>query len=329
MTTNARRGKVRVIGSVSSTTDDPSVQTADQFCDLSNGLRLCYRLAGQRERPAVVLLAGLASDLTIWPEPMVDLLVQNGFFVIRLDNRDIGRSSRVPTPPPGKFRLLISRPMPDGYDLGDMAGDVAGLLDHLDIKRAHVVGMSMGGMIGQVLAARHSDRVMSLTSIFSTTGAKGVGQPAWSTRLRILSAQAPTTTSGAVAQHLAMMRHIGGDIMTLDDTAAAAYAKGAWERGGSVPNAAGIARQINAINASGDRTRELSRITAPTLVVHGDTDRMVHPSGGAATESAISFSRLLSVAGMGHDLPPAAVARVGTVIVGHMRSVDTTGSAEE
>ena len=142
----------------------------DRFVDLPAGPRLCYRVDGPADGVPLLLIAGLGIDLTSWPKRMVEGFTAAGFRVLRFDNRDIGRSGRIDTPPPGRVRQLLARPRPDAYDLTDMAADTVGLLDHLGIDRVHLVGMSMGGMIAQTVAARHPARVASLTSIFSTTG---------------------------------------------------------------------------------------------------------------------------------------------------------------
>jgi pimeloyl-ACP methyl ester carboxylesterase len=266
----------------------------------------------------MLLIAGLASDLTIWPRALVESLVKSGLFVIRFDNRDVGLSTRVATPPPSVLRLALNLPRRDGYDLGDMAADTVSLLDHLGIGRVHLVGMSMGGMIAQTVAARWAQRTATLTSIFSTTGARRVGQPAWPSRLRFML-PAATTREKAVSRQLALMRSLAGTTMETDEGGVAAYASAAWDRGGHMNNAEGRARQINAIFASGDRTGELRTITAPTLVIHGDTDHMVHPSGGAATAAAISGARLVTITGMGHDLAPAALSPIVRAITEHVR----------
>lgn len=281
----------------------------DRFVDLPAGPRLCYRVEGPDDGVPLLLIAGLGLDLTSWPRRMVDGFVERGFRVVRFDNRDAGRSARIPTPPPGKLRQLLARPRPDAYDLGDMAADTVGLLDHLGVDRAHLVGMSMGGMIAQVVAARHPGRVATLTSIFSTTGHRGVGQPARSTLARMAKRPARTADE-SVRRHLAMLRHIGSTAFPPDQDAERAWAAGLWERADGVHARRGVPRQIGAIQASGDRTAELRRITAPTLVVHGDTDRMVHTSGGRATAEAIPGARYVEIAGMGHHLAPGVVDRL-------------------
>ena len=280
----------------------------DRFADLPAGPRICYRVEGSSGGEPLLLLAGLGLDLTSWPQRLVDGFTARGFRVVRMDNRDAGRSGRIAIPPPGRLRQLLARPRPDAYDLTDMAADTIGLLDVLNIRRVHLVGMSMGGMIAQVVAARHPHRVASLTSIFSTTGHRRVGQPARSTVLRLAKA-APRTVEESVERHLAMLSHIGGPGFPPDDDLERAWATAVWERGGG-DRSQEVARQIGAIQASGDRTRELARIAAPTLVVHGDEDRMVHPSGGRATADAIAGTRLVEIPGMGHHLAPGVVDRL-------------------
>lgn len=285
----------------------------DRYCLQPGGRRVCYRIDGDPAGRPLVLIAGLTLDLTSWPCEMVDGLVAHGFRVIRLDNRDVGHSTWATTAPPGTLRQVMRRPRRDGYDLADMAADVIDLLDHLEIERAHLVGMSMGGMIAQTMAARYPERALSLTSIFSTTGAPNVGQPTMSTLM--MMAKRPSRTKQAfIERHLESMEHLAGRSFPVDVAGAAAYAAGAWDRGPGPCAAAGVARQINAIYKSGDRTAELARITAPTHVVHGDRDLIVHPSGGTATAAAIPGARHLTIAGMGHDLAPGVIDRLVTVI---------------
>ena len=286
-----------------------TAQDTDRFVDLPAGPRICYRIDGPDDGTPLLLVAGLGLDLTSWPQRMVDGFVERGFRVVRLDNRDAGRSSRIDVPPPGRLRQLLARPRPDAYDLADMAADTVGLLDALGIERVHLVGMSMGGMIAQTVAARHPARVLSLTSIFSTTGHRRVGQPARSTLLR-LARNPARTVEESVERHLAMLAHIGSAAFPPDEEVERAWATAVWHRGGDSGAGAPVARQIGAIQASGDRTAELARITAPTLVVHGDRDLMVHPTGGRATADAVPGARHVEIAGMGHHLAPGVVDRL-------------------
>lgn len=285
----------------------------DHFCDLSAGLRLCYRTMGPVGGEPLLLIAGLGLQLTSWPRTMLDGLLHRGYHLITLDNRDIGRSSRLSTPPPALWRQALRRPRADAYDLDDMAQDVVGLLDHLGLERVHVVGMSMGGMIAQQLAARHGGRVRSLTSIFSTTGARQVGQPRLATMLRLMAPPARTQAQFVERYH-GMVRHIAGKGFSVNDDEVRGYAARAWERGDGATAHEGVARQISAIFKSGDRTRHLRRITVPTLVIHGDRDPLVQPSGGAATAAAIAHARHATIAGMGHYLADGAVPRIVSLI---------------
>jgi pimeloyl-ACP methyl ester carboxylesterase len=286
---------------------------SDQFCRTGVDRRVCYRTDGDPTDAPLLLIAGLTLDLTSWPQKMIDHLVAQGFYVIRFDNRDVGRTSPATTPPPGMLRRALRRPRRDGYDLADMAGDAIALLDHLGVEQAHVVGMSMGGMIAQTIAARHPARTASLTSIFSTTGAKRVGQPAASTQLRMANPGARTRDE-FIDNHVTLMQHIAGTGYPFDKAAATQYAAGAWDRGLRQAAGDGVARQINAILKSGDRTAELANVTAPTMVIHGDRDLIVAPSGGAATAAAIRGARHVTIAGMGHDIAPGVIGRIVDLI---------------
>jgi pimeloyl-ACP methyl ester carboxylesterase len=196
-----------------------------------------------------------------------------------------------------------------------MAADTVGLLDQLGIESAHLVGMSMGGMIAQTVAARNPGRVLSLTSIFSTTGHRKVGQPARSTLLRMARRPARTVEESVIG-HLSLMGHLGSASFPLDKDVETAWATGLWERAGGRRARSGIARQIGAIQASGDRTAELGRITCPTIVVHGDRDRMVHHSGGRATAKAVNGARYVEIPGMGHHIAPDLVDRLVELTTG-------------
>jgi pimeloyl-ACP methyl ester carboxylesterase len=293
---------------------------ADRFVDLGNGVRLCYRVQGPREATPLLLVAGWDQGLTSWPAPFIDALLERGFRVIRHDNRDSGCSSRIQTPPPSKLRQFRERPRRDAYNLQDMADDAVALLDHLGLERVHVLGISMGGMIAQSMAAAHPERVQTLTSLISTTGQLKIGQPAWSTKLRI-ARPAARTRDASVRRHLDLTAHLAGLDYPPDPAAETLYAEGAWDRAAAVrgPAGAGGARQIQAIQASGDRTEQLRRITAPTLVVHGDRDLIVHPSGGLATADAIPGARHVTIPGMGHHLAPGLLDQLVELITNHIR----------
>lgn len=283
---------------------------SERICKLRSGVELCYRVSG--EGSPLLLIAGLGLHLTSWPEAFVEGLNHKGFRVIAFDNRDVGRSSRFAAKPPTPTQLLFRRPNPENYDLADMANDAAGLLDALGVENAHLVGMSMGGMIAQTFAAQKPERALSLTSIFSTTGARSVGQPSFGMTLQLMRPPAKTRDD-AVARFLDTMRRVGGTKHRINEARLAAYMREAWDRGGGA-GSAGVGRQIGAIMKSGDRTASLKRIAAPTLVVHGDRDRLVHPSGGRATAAAIAGARFVTIEGMGHDIADGVVPRLVELI---------------
>ncbi|MGW6795241.1 alpha/beta fold hydrolase [Streptomyces chartreusis] len=289
----------------------------EKFASLATGVRMCYRVDGRADGPVLLLVGGLGEDLTSWSELFVSEMVSRGYRVVRHDNRDAGRSSRIDRRPPAAWRQLLARPRRDAYTLDQMARDSVSLLDHLEIDRAHVVGRSMGGMIAQSMAARHPDRVATLTSIYSTTGALDVGQPTLRTRLMLIASPPARTRKQAIAGYLRMTRHLGGTAHQLDEAAEALAAGTVWDRA-SGANADGMARQIQCIQASGNRTPELSRITAPTLVLNGDRDQLVAPSGGRATAAAIVGARHVIVPGMGHHLHDGFVDLVATEIHVHI-----------
>lgn len=289
------------------------LDSADQFCKLPNGIELCYRIDGEEGEP-LLLVGGIGFDLVGWPDSLVSGLVQAGFRVIRFDNRDCGRSSTIPAPAPHLMRLMTGQLRSAPYDLGDMAADGIGLLDHLGIERPHIVGMSMGGMIAQTMAARYPTRVATLTSIFSTTGHRRVGQPALSTKL-LLARPPARTPEAAIEQTLTLVRHIASQRFPFDANANRARLTISAARLGNADPHTRLMRQIAAIQFSGDRTIELRKVIAQTTVIHGDRDRMVHPSGGVATKHAITGAGLHIIEGMGHDFAEPVVPRIVDIIV--------------
>ncbi|MFF9065495.1 alpha/beta fold hydrolase [Streptomyces sp. NPDC014891] len=299
-------------------------ESVDQYATLPSEMTICFRDHGDKADPAMLLIAGLGEDLTFWTDSFVASLVARGFRVVAIDNRDVGQSTFVATPPPGLWRQIAARPRGDAYTLADMAQDGIGVLDHLGISRVHLLGRSMGGMIAQTIAATAPERVLSLTSLYSTTGAKKVGRPALST-IRLLAAPPARNRTAAVRAHLRLTRHVAGTDHPIDDAAEAAIAARGWDRSAGEP-AAGTARQIQAIQRSGDRTAELRRITAPTLVINGDRDPLVDPSGGAATVRAIRSAQHVVIPGMGHHIPEALVDPITTYVSQHANRVGEGGS---
>ena len=289
----------------------------EQFADVGRGITLCYDQVGDPGGEPLLLVMGLGTQLIGWPDGFCEQLAAQGFHVTRFDNRDIGRSTKLhDVKPPGLASIVTRSRKAAGYLLGDMADDAAGLLDALGIESAHVVGASMGGMIAQTLAARHPDRVRTLTSIMSNTGSRFTGQPA--PRVLPLFLRAPASDPDqAVERVVQMFALVGSPGFTRDEDELRAMARLSIERGKG--DTAGTGRQLQAILASGDRTAELRRITAPTLVVHGNADRLVRPSGGRATAKAIPGARLELIDGMGHDLPRDLWPRLVDLITSHAR----------
>ncbi len=253
------------------------------------------------EGTPLLLVMGLASQLIHWPDAFVQQIADRGFRVIRYDNRDIGLSTKMTGPVPSPGRTIASLVSPRfakaSYLLKDMADDAAGLLDHLSIERAHVVGVSMGGMIAQSLAIGHPSKVASLTSIMSNTGSRRAGRPAVSL-IRRMPKYLKSTPETAIEDAAAIGRLVAGP--HFDEAEERATIARANARSIDIE---GTARQSAAIAASPDRTKDLGRVTAPTLVIHGLVDKLVQPSGGIATAMAVPDARLLMFPDMAHDLP--------------------------
>ena len=280
---------------------------AEWHARISADIELCYETFGDPADAPVLLIMGLATQMIGWHEDFCAELAQRGFHVIRFDNRDVGRStalSHLPVPTVGQ--LLRRDRRAAGYALDDMAADGIGLLDHLGVDRAHLVGASMGGMIAQTIAARHGARVLSLASLMSNTGSRWSGQPKLST-YRILAGAPPPDREGFLQHAVKTHALIGSPGFERDEDDLRRSAGRSYDRG---RNPAGAARQLAAIIAAGDRTPLLRRITAPTVVVHGTADRVVSPSGGRATARAVPGARLIMIEGMGHDLPRGAWPRI-------------------
>jgi pimeloyl-ACP methyl ester carboxylesterase len=287
-------------GSVSEATDVAT--SGELFAPVASGVELCYQTFGDPDGEPMLLVMGLATQMTFWDPDLCAMLARRGYYVIRFDNRDVGRSSR------GKGRVtrrmlvraFVGRRVRAPYSLHDLGSDAFGLLDHLGIASAHLVGVSMGGMIVQTMTLDQPDRVRSLTSIMSTTGKRTVG---WQ-HPRLLPAMLRPIRPGREAyadSSVAMWRMIGSPGFDHDDERIREAAREAYDRGLS---SAGALRQMMAILTQPNRSAALRRVTVPTLVVHGMADRMVHVSGGRATAAAVPGAELLLVDGMGHDLPP-------------------------
>lgn len=270
-----------------------------------NGIRLEYETFGDAGAPAILLIMGLGMQLVAWPIPFCDALARHGFRVVRYDNRDIGLSSHFDHL--GKPNLIwailkerLGVPVASGYTLNDMADDAAGLLEVLGIERAHVAGVSMGGMIAQQLAARHAARLRSLTSIMSTTGARGL-PPATREAQRVLLSRPrnPNDMRSLVEHYVGVYRVLGSPGFPADPDELRGRLEKSLRRS---YHPQGVARQMLAIIAAGDRSAQVRRIQAPTLVIHGDRDPLVPMEGGRDTAAKVPGAKLTIVPGMGHDM---------------------------
>jgi pimeloyl-ACP methyl ester carboxylesterase len=265
----------------------------------ANGIEIAYETIGDPSDPALLLVMGLGMQLIHWDRELCEQLAGRGFRVIRFDNRDAGRSTQIHAPVPNPMRAMAGLKIDAPYLLDDMADDAFGLLDHLGIEAAHVVGVSMGGMIAQAMAISRPERVLSLTSVMSTTGERRVGRPklrVWS----VLARRAPRDKEAFVEYFVRVFRMIGSRSFPFDEERVRALAAASYDRG---HRPAGTGRQLAAIIASGDRTERLRGLRVPTTVFHGQRDPLVPFKGGRATARAIPGARLIAIPGMGHDLP--------------------------
>ena len=273
----------------------------EHMASLPTGVDICYQTFGDRKAEPLLLVMGLGGPMTWWDPGFCQMLADRGFFVIRYDNRDTGRSSRVS----GKInrrKIMASfagLKAKTPYSMQDLADDAFALLDHLDLDAAHVVGISMGGMIVQTMALSQPKRVLSLTSIMSTTGRRTVG---WQdpSLLPLLVANRDRSRDHYIRTSERLWKMIGSPHYPDTTESIRDRAGETWDRGIS---RAGVMRQMGAILTQPDRSRALRGLSVPSLVIHGTHDRMVHVSGGRATSQAIPGSELLLVPGMGHDVP--------------------------
>lgn len=266
----------------------------------SNGITLTYQTFGNPADAPLLLVAGIGSQMLSWPDGLCQTFAEAGFFTVRFDNRDTGRSTWMTDAPEADLKAARGGDFSSAtYTLDDLADDAVGLLDHLRIGQAHVMGASMGGMIAQTVAVRYPHRVRSLTSVYSTPApAVGAGSHE---AFAVLMAPAPTTRAEAGERAVSATAAYGSTAFAQDVEALRLGAEKAFDRGVD-PRAK--SRHMLALWAGGDRTEQLRSITAPTLVVHGSIDPLITPDGGRATAEAIDGAELLVIEGMGHDLPP-------------------------
>lgn len=301
-------------------------RSGELFASLPSGIDICFETFGRADDPAVLLVMGLGGPMGWWSDAFCEQLAERGFFVIRYDNRDTGRSTKLRQHRVSKadiVRAFLNLPGPGRirapYSLGDMADDAIGLLDHLEIERVHVVGVSMGGMIAQLVAIEHPERALSLTSIMSTTGKRTVGFQHPKV-IPVLLSSAGRTRDSYVERSLRGSKAIGSPAFPSDDESARARAFETYDRGW-IPS--GVNRQMLAVLSASDRTAALRKLTIPASVIHGLNDPLVHRSGGKATADAIPGAEHLEIAGMAHDLPVQLYSTyIDTIVRTAARAVD-------
>jgi len=280
-----------------------TVVVSEELTDpVGRDVDICYQTFGTPDDEPLLLVMGLGGPMTWWDPELCELLAERGFYVIRFDNRDSGRSSRGV----GRItrtilvRAAAGAPVRVPYSLTDLAADAWGLLDHLGLESAHVCGVSMGGMIAQTMAIARPDRVRSLTSIMSTTGKRTVGWQHPSLLPSLLARR--SGREGYIELSVKSWKLIGSPGYPTTEERIRARAAETYDRG---VTASGTLRQMAAILTQPNRSAKLRALTMPALVVHGLNDKLVHTSGGRATAAAIPGAELLLIDGMGHDLPPS------------------------
>lgn len=289
----------------------------------ANGITITYEDKGPRDAPVILLVMGLGGQLTLWPDEFVDALNERGFRTIRYDNRDVGLSTRfdaagVPNIKWMVVKSVLGLPVRSAYTLADMAADGIALLDHLEVQSAHIVGVSMGGMISQHIAARYPERVLSLTSVMSTTGNRRLPRSDKEAMRVLTSRPMSGDPEDMIAFSVRAARVIGSPGYPADEDRLQRRVRSDFERGW-YPQ--GVARQMAAIVADGDRRAMLKNIKAPTLVIHGEDDPLVPLAGGRDTADNIAGARLMTIPGMGHDLPLGLVDTMAGAIAGHAKEI--------
>lgn len=286
--------------------DEESVQNVGP-----SKIKMVYQRFGDPDLPPVFLIMGAGAQMINWPEGFCIELASRGLHLIRFDNRDAGRSTHFSDAPVPDFPRIQSGDFSTVvYTLSDMAADTVGLMDALGYDSVHLVGASMGGMIAQTIAIKFPNRVRSLTSIMSTTGNHSVGQADYSVLAR-LGSLPYDDRQAYIDWQIKSRKAIGSPKYPLDEKYVAEIAGMAWDRD---HDSLSMMRQAAAVIKSGDRTEQLQSIRIPTLVIHGENDKMINVSGGRATADAISGAELVTFEGMGHDLPKALWSEFATRI---------------
>ena len=288
----------------------------------ANGITIEYEDHGDPGNPPILLIMGFGAQLTLWPDEFVEALVERGFRVVRYDNRDVGLSHKfdgVKAPGPLKLMIMTRLGMKPSvpYSLADMADDGAGLLDALEIERAHIVGASMGGMIAQHFAAHHPGKAISLTSVFSTTGNRKLPN-ARKEAITALTKRPDSLEEDKLVDHgVYLARTIGSPGYPAPEDRLRERTRASVRRS-VYPE--GPLRHMAAIMADGDRRRMLAGLDLPTLVLHGEEDPLIPVAHGRETAASIPGAKLKTIPGWGHDLPLELVDELADAIAEHARS---------
>jgi pimeloyl-ACP methyl ester carboxylesterase len=289
----------------------------------ANDITIEYEESGDPSNPAIMLIRGLSTQLIDWPKEFINGLVDEGFRVIYHDNRDVGLSAKfeeagVPDIDEATTRLLAGEKIQPAYTMDDMALDVTGLMDVLEIKTAHIVGMSMGGIIAQKLAINHADRVKSMTSVMSGSGNPDL-PPANPEVLNLITAPPsnPEDREGVIAHGIELLRRLGGPGYPETEEVRRRISAARYDRCYYPP---GVARQMMAIMADGSRVEQLKTLTVPTLVIHGADDPLAPVEAGKDTAARIPNARLEIIEGMGHNIPVPLCPRLVELIANHAKT---------
>ena len=296
----------------------------------TNGVELFYEARGPESGEPVVFIMGLSAQMVFWPEQLLNALAEQGYRVIRFDNRDVGKSTRFRSPithsPMGAMaRYFVGLPIRTEYTLHDMVRDTIGLIDALGYDRVHLVGASMGGMISQLLSIHYPQRVRSLTSIMSSPNSRLVPPPKLEALKTLVG---PRVRIENVEQYIEfgkqMMRKLGGGLPQADEVMEAMFRQ-SWERG---LHPRGIRQQFMAIMATGSFRRDLKKIQAPATVIHGSNDPLIRPLGGKLSARNIPGARLRLIRGMGHDFPAATMDEIADAILETVRRAEPLPAAD-
>jgi len=294
-----------------------TVQTAP-----ANGIELAYETFGERADPAIMLIMGLGTQMIAWPDQLCEALASGGRYVVRYDNRDVGLSTHLVDLPVPDIKAVALRRRRPAYRLDDMSADLLGLIDALGLDKVHLVGASMGGFIAQTLTLAHPERVLSQTLMMTSTGSRRVGQAKPALVARLARGRRAMDREAAIAAAVETFGLIGSRGPLVDQAHLRDLAGRSYDRGHDV---AGYLRQLGAVIAQSNRTRGLTTVTAPTLVMHGLHDPLVSASGGLALARLIRGSRFVGFSGMGHDLPPRLLPDFAREIL-QITDVPTTAS---